>query len=323
MASVEKTALITGFDGFVGPYLAECIQAGNVNVAGTVYAGLEIQPHHVSAMSDSVKVHSLDLTDPESVNRLVNEVRPDQVYHLAGISHVPTSWKNPALTWNTNVMGSLYLFDALRKMEKEVSILTVTSAEVYGVVPEEDLPVTEEAPLKPVNPYAASKAALDVMSRQWSRVEGMRVITVRPFSHTGPGQSPDFVCPGFAKQMAEACLEKREPVLSVGDLTALRDFTDVRDVVRGYRLLMEKGENGQAYNICSGQSRKISDILEILLSFCDKEIRVESDPEKLRPVTIPETRGSSEKITSATGWEPEIPFNKTLQDIYDHWHQKS
>ena len=312
-------ALITGYDGFVGPHLAEHLLEQGRNVTGTIYSGTSpLSPLHED-LRGQIRTVSFDIESFQEVRSLVAEVRPDEVYHLAGISHVPTSWENPRKTFSVNVMGGINLLDSLRMNEQPVKVLIVTSAEVYGKLKREDLPAMESHPLKPENPYAASKAALDVISRQWSHFENMQIIRVRPFSHTGPGQSSDFVCPAFSRQIASISLGKSEPVMKVGDLSAKRDFTDVRDIVRGYRLILEQAENGNVFNICSGESRKISEILDVLKSFSDKKIRVETDPEKLRPVEIPETLGSRDKIKNVTGWEPQIPFEKTLQDIYEYW----
>ena len=322
MAQKNITALITGYDGFVGPYLAENLLARGRRVFGTIYKGLrEIPPHPCTEKGRQkiVAILPVDLVDYEDVFKIINKARADEVYHLAGISDVPTSWESPRLTFSTNVMGTLNLLEAIRKSGRPARILVVSSAEVYGRPDPLDLPTRESAALRPDNPYAASKAAIDILAFQWSRYPGMNMVRVRPFSHTGPGQPPNFVCPGFARQMAAISLGIAPPVMKVGDLTARRDFTDVRDVVRAYYLVLEKGVSGEVYNVCSGKSRSMKSILQILKSFSDKKVKVETDLAKLRLSDVPETRGSNARLKKATGWGPEIPFSQTLRDLYDYW----
>jgi len=313
MAGKKTTALITGYDGFVGPWLAEELLSHGRRVTGTYFA--ENKP----PVAGKISLLPLDLAKYGSVREVISKSMPDEVYHLAGISHVPTSWANPRKTFVTNLMGTVHLFEALREEKGGGRILAVSSAEVYGIPEPRDLPTKETAPLKPENPYAASKAALDLLAYQWSRHEDFHIVRVRPFSHTGPGQSPGFACPGFARQIAGIARGLHPPVMTVGDLSAKRDFTDVRDVVRAYRLVLEKGECGEVFNVSSGRSRSIRGILRTLRGFCKKRIRVETDPELLRPVRIPETRGSHSKLSRATGWGPEIPFDRTLKDLYEYW----
>jgi GDP-4-dehydro-6-deoxy-D-mannose reductase len=319
MAGKKIKALITGYGGFVGSFLARELLQNGRKVYGAVFAGLnELSPLH-KPLEKKVVRHPLQLLDYDNVKKVIDEIRPDEVYHLAGISHVPTSWKNPRLTYSVNVSGSLNLLDALRQSGKDVKILVITSAEVYGSPDQDKLPTVEDQPLLPESPYAASKASLDLLSMQWSRFPRMHVVRARPFSHTGPGQTPAFVCPAFAKQIAAISLGIEKPEMKIGDLSAKRDFSDVRDVVRAYRLMLDKAENGEVFNVCSGKSRTISGILRTLKSFSKVKIKVETDPERLRPSDIPETRGSHKKLTLATGWKPEIKFSDTLREIYDYW----
>ena len=319
MAKKKITALITGYDGFVGPHLAEHLLREGRRVVGTIIAGGRPNPLHKGRLARSVELFPLDLKNFESVLEMVKETKPDEVYHLAGISHVPTSWKNPILTYSTNVMGSVHLLEALRELGRPARTLVVSSAEVYGSIKSENLPAVETLPLCPENPYAASKAALDLIALQWGHYPGMQIVRARPFSHTGPGQTPNFVCPSFARQVAEITLGIAPPVMKVGDLSARRDFTDVRDVVRAYYLLIQKGKQNEVYNICSGKPRSIKAILQTLKSLSPKKIQVVTDPERLRPSDIPETRGSYARLRRDTGWTPQIPFSKTLRDLYQHW----
>jgi len=312
------TALITGYDGFVGPYLAEHLLANGRGVFGTVYVNTKSLPPHQKRLKNKVTTLPLELTDYESVKAVIEESKPNEVYHLAAISHIPTSWKNPHLTFSVNVIGSLNLLCALREARREVRFLAVSSAEVYGSPLADELPVTESAPLCPENPYAASKAAFDLLAYQWSRFPGMHIVRVRPFPHTGPGQSTDFVCPSFARQIAQISLGLAPPVIKVGNLSARRDFTDVRDVVRAYALALESGKNGEVYNVCSAKSHSIKGILRTLKSFCPKKIKVEIDPTRLRPGDTSDMRGSFAKLRKATGWRPRIPFTTTLRDLYQY-----
>ena len=312
-------SLITGYDGFVGPYLAKRLLNDGRRVYGTVYAGAKTIPRRTKVLEKNVNILPLDLLSRESVRSVVKESRPDEVYHLAGISHVPTSWREPVLTWSTNVMGAIYLFEALRETGRMVRILVVTSAEVYGSLAPAELPATEGMTLRPENPYAASKAALDILASQWGVYPTLHIVRVRPFSHTGPGQTPDFSCPGFAKQVAEISLGKSPPVIKVGNISPRRDFTDVRDVVRAYRMALDAGRRNEVYNVCSGKSRTMRGILLTLKSFCKRKIKIIIDPERLRPVDILETRGSYARLARATGWHPRIPFTQTLRDLYDYW----
>ena len=318
MAKKKISALITGYDGFVGPHLAGHLLSEGRRVSGTIISGGRPNPLHKGRLEKSVALFPIDLRNYENVRDLVKEAQPDEIYHLAGISHVPTSWKNPVLTYAANVMGSVHLFEALREWGRKVRTLVVTSAEIYGSLKPAELPAVETLPLHPGNPYAASKAALDLIAFQWGRYPGMHIVRARPFSHTGPGQTPGFVCPSFARQVAEIALGA-PPVIKVGNLSARRDFTDVRDVVRAYRMLVEKGRHDEAYNICSGRTRSIKSILQTLKSFSPMKIEVVTDPEKLRPTDISETRGSFAKLRRDTGWKPQIPFSRTLRDLYEYW----
>jgi len=322
MPHKKITALVTGYDGFVGPYLAEHLLSHGRRVLGTMYKGLrEIPPHPCTERNrqKSVIILPVDLVNYEDVFKIIQEVQADEVYHLAGISHVPTSWDNPRLTFSTNVMGTVNLLEAIRQSGRPARILVVSSAEVYGRPDPLDFPTRESAALRPDNPYAASKAAIDILAYQWSKYPGMHVVRVRPFSHTGPGQSPNFVCPGFARQLAAISLGIAPPLMKVGDLTVRRDFTDVRDVVKAYRLVLEKGASGEVYNVCSGKSRSMKCILQILKSFSDKKVRAETDPARLRLSDVPETRGSNARLKKVTGWRPQIAFSRTLRDLYDYW----
>jgi GDP-4-dehydro-6-deoxy-D-mannose reductase len=324
MNNKTTSTLVTGFDGFVGPYLAQYLLSKDRKVFGTIYSRKKWDPQTPSFISDKTMKKTialpLDLENYKKVRDLIQTVKPDEIYHLAGISHVPTSWSNPRSTFSINVMGTVNLLEAIRELGKDTRILIVSSAEVYGTPREGDLPTKETSPFRPENPYAASKAAIDLLARQWSDYPRLHIVRVRPFSHTGPGQTPDFACPAFARQAAAIALGIAPPLIKVGNLSVKRDFTDVRDVVKAYFLALQKGLNGEAYNVCSGKSRLFDSVLKTLKSFCDKKISVEIDPERFRPSDVPETRGSFAKLARITGWRPEIPFRQTLYDLYCYYY---
>jgi GDP-4-dehydro-6-deoxy-D-mannose reductase len=263
-----------------------------------------------------------DLRDPEGVRVLVDEVQADYVFHLAAQAFVPTSFADPWNTLENNIRAQLNLLEAVRRSGREARVLVVGSNEEYGAPRPGELPQTEESPLRPNNPYAVSKVAQDFMGLQYHLAYGIPVVRVRPFNHTGPGQSPSFVAPAFASQIARIEAELQEPVVKVGNLEAARDFSDARDIVRGYYLAVTQGEPGEAYNLASGHAWSVKEVLEALLSLTDVEIRVERDPERYRPVDVPEVYGSAEKLRQRTGWEPGIPFEQTLRDTLDYWRER-
>jgi GDP-4-dehydro-6-deoxy-D-mannose reductase len=307
-------ALITGAGGFVGSHLcAFLLQHTDWQLVGTVY------PHPVESQppETSLRLTYADLRDPEGVRALVDEVQPDTVFHLAAQAFVPVSFADPWSTLENNIRAQLNLLEAVRRSGREVRVLVVGSNEEYGAPRPGELPQTEDSPLRPNNPYAVSKVAQDYMGLQYHLAYGTPVVRMRPFNHTGPGQSPSFVAPAFASQIARVEVELQEPVVKVGNLEAARDFCDARDY-----LAVTQGEPGEAYNLASGRARTVKEVLEALLSLTDVEIRVERDPERYRPVDVAEVYGSAEKLRQRTGWEPEIPFEQTLRDTLDYWRER-
>jgi GDP-4-dehydro-6-deoxy-D-mannose reductase len=291
-------ALITGGKGFVGQWLAA----------------------HLKACNDDVAVIDIetDVADGAALRRVMTEVAPDAVYHLAAMTHVGESWENPSQVLRVNVLGTAEILAAARTLESSVRVLVVSSAEVYGVVTPEQLPLREDTPTKPASPYAASKLAAEAVALQAWRGFGQPVVVVRPFNHIGPGQSPNFFVPALAKRIVEARRSGARS-LPVGNLTTRRDFTDVRDVVVAYRLLVERGVNGTVYNVCSGRDVAMSEVARELLELSGAALTLETDPSLLRPVDVPVLRGSAELLTSATGWEPRIPLATTLADVLASW----
>jgi len=312
-------ALITGAGGFVGRHVCAYLLAHtDWELMGTVY------PHPVETQpKDScLRLRHADLRDPELVQALVSEVQPDYILHLAAQSFVPTSFADPWDTLQNNIRAQLNLLEAVRRSARDVRVLVIGSNEEYGAPRPDELPQTEESPLRPNNPYAVSKVAQDLLGLQYHLAYGLPVVRVRPFNHTGPGQAPRFVVPAFASQIARIEAGLQEPVMKVGNLEVARDFTDVRDIVRAYHLAVTQGEPGEVYNLASGQARSVQGILEKLLCLSAVEIRVERDPERYRPVDVPVVCGSAHKFRRLTGWEPEIPFEQTVQDVLTYWRDQ-
>ena len=312
-------ALITGAGGFVGGHLCAYLLAHtDWELMGTVY------PHPVDAQPQEprLRLRHTDLRDPEGVQALVGEVQPDTIFHLAAQSFVPASFADPWDTLQNNIRAQLNLLEAVRRSGRDVRVLVVGSNEEYGAPKPEELPQTEESPLRPNNPYAVSKVAQDFLGLQYYLAYGLPVVRVRPFNHTGPGQAPRFVVPAFASQIARIEAGLQAPVMQVGNLDAARDFTDVRDIVRAYHLAVSQGEPGEVYNLASGRPQSVRGLLEMLLSYSQAEIRVERDPDRYRPVDVPMAYGSAEKFRRRTGWGPQILFAQTLRDVLAYWREQ-
>lgn len=309
--------LITGASGFVGSHLIEYLQSlGGHEIFGTY------RSHQPEKKAEAVQFLKVDLQNKDEVLTTFRNIMPEWVFHLAAQAHVGESFKNPLETITNNISGELNVLEALKDLNlQNTRVLIVSTAEVYGMVRPEDLPMHENTPHRPANPYAVSKIAQDYLAFQYSLSHNLDIIRVRPFNHIGPRQSNKFVVAQFASQIAEIEKEKREPVLRVGNMEAKRDFTDVRDIVRGYHLLMQKGEKSEVYNLGSGVSYSIDEILRILFSFSDRSIRTEPDDSLLRPIDTPEIRADITKITDKTGWKPEIPLEQTLKDTLEYWRQ--
>lgn len=311
-----KRILLTGASGFVGKVLRAQLEASGHEVIGACTS--------TAASANTPNAVHLDVRDPESISGALQVSRPTHVIHLAAISHVPTSFRDPLLTWQTNVMGSLNLLEAIKQHYPDAFVLFASSSEVYGESFKSGTPLNEDASCKPLNPYAASKVAAEAAFNEYFR-QGVRGVIARPFNHIGPGQSPDFVTASFAKQIAEIEQGKQAPVLRVGNLEAYRDFLDVRDVCGAYMQLLELQpdvSHPRLVNIASGQARKIQEILDVLLAQSQASISVEQDPDRLRPSDIPFAVGSSERLHSATGWTPSHSLSETLGDLLDYWRKR-
>lgn len=314
----KKRALITGITGFVGPHLADfLLRQGDVEIFGTYLMSEHLRA--VESIKDRVSFHQMNLSDPQSVNTVIAQTHPDYIFHLAAQSNVALSWKEPAQTFDVNVLGTIHLLEAVRNASLYPVIQVACSSEQYGLVPQEHLPVTEETPFHPISPYAVSRVTIDLIGYQYFKSYGMRTIRTRAFNHTGPGQSDQFVCSRFAKMVAEIEKGLRDPVLIVGNLDAVRDFTDVRDMVRAYALSVTRGTAGEVYVIASGVGRSIREVIDILLTLSHVPIRVEKDPTLLRPSDVPMLFGNSHKFRESTGWHPQIAFEQTLADLLEYW----
>ena len=310
--------LITGATGFVGTHFRHYLrEATDWQVTGTAFPERPTESCHPRE-----RCVALDARDDKQVRALLREIRPDAILHLAAQSHVPTAYKDPWNTLENNIKGQLNLLEACVALELKPRFIAVGSGEEYGRATEDALPLREVHPLRPENPYSVSKVAQDVLGYQYFRSYQIPVMRVRPFNHVGPGQSERFVLPAFASQVARIEAGKQEPVLRVGNLSPARDFTDVRDVVRAYHLLLLHGEPGEVYNISSSQARTIQSLVDQLLALAEVEITVETDPERYRPADVPIIYGSAEKLEVETGWQPEIPFEKTVADVLEEWRAK-
>jgi len=294
-------AFVTGGKGFVGTWLAS----------------------HLERQGDEVVVvdREVDVCDGASVTRVLTGAAPDAVYHLAALTHVGRSWVDPEEVIRVNVLGTLHVLEAARRCRPAPRVLLVSSAEVYGVLDAGALPADERTALAPVTPYAASKVAAEFLGVQARLGSELPVIRVRPFNHVGPGQGAGFVVPALAKRIVEARRQGRD-TLPVGNLSARRDLTDVRDVVRGYRLLVERGEPGEVYNVCSGRAWSIAEVADRLLAMAGAQLKLVEDPELVRPVDVPLLVGDPGKIRAAVGWVPEIEIDRTLADVLDEWQRR-
>ena len=314
--------LITGITGFVGSHMAEYALAQGAEVFGS--SRWRSRTENIEHLRSQIKLIECDLRDLAAVRSLLESAEPTHVIHLAAQSFVGASWRMPAETLSTNVISQVNLLEGIRRLKMAPRFLVVGTSEEYGLVHPDELPIRETNPFRPLSPYAVSKVAQDVMGYQYFMSYGLPIIRARAFNHEGPRRGEVFVTSNFAKQVAEIEAGLQEPLMSVGDLTPRRDFSDVRDIVRGYWLLLERGEPGEVYNLCSGRSWAIQQVLDFLLEQSRvKGIAVETDPARLRPSDVMVLEGDASKIRKATGWEVEIPFERTLKDLLAYWRQRT
>ncbi|VVO29994.1 GDP-mannose 4,6-dehydratase [Pseudomonas fluorescens] len=307
--------LITGANGFVGKILCKSLQQAGHHVVALVGPSSPLPTHADQTLQ-------CDIRNADMLEQAIAEAAPTHVVHLAAITHVPTSFKEPLLTWQTNVMGSINLLQALQRKAPKAFVLFVSSSEVYGASFTQGIPLTENTPCQPMNPYAASKLAAEAAFHEYFR-QGMAGVIVRPFNHIGPGQSVDFVTASFARQIALIEAGKQAAQLKVGNLQAERDFLDVRDVCNAYSKLLQLADQEATYprcfNISSGQPRKIQTMLDTLLGLTEQSIEIVEDPERMRPSDIPSASGNSDAIYQATGWKPAFNLHDTLNDLLADW----
>lgn len=313
--------LVTGAGGFVGPHLIRHIQetSPDAQISGSVYR----VPQAIN-LPDDVDYHQVDLLDYQAVVSLLNDSKPDVIYHLAGQSSPSKALESVWNTIETNVRIQLNLFQACLELFLTPRILIMSSGEIYcGSKSAPDImPVNEKSELRPSNPYALSKVTQDLMGLQYYLSHSLPIIRVRPFNHTGPGQQASFVAPDFALQIAKIEAGLQDPVIRVGNLEAKRDFTDVRDVVRAYVLLSIKGELGEAYNVSSNLAYSIQYLLDTLLSYTDAPITIEIDEARFRPIDVPIVQGDNNRLRQLTGWSPTIGFKKTLYDLLEDCRER-
>lgn len=311
-------ALVTGASGFVGGHLTDRLLAEGWEVWGCSSAA-SVPGRHAS---DAVQTIAADLEVPEQAAEAVRRSEPDVVFHLAARAAVAPSHSDPWATLRPNIGMQTHVLEAVRRHRPECAVLVVGSGEVYGLARPEDLPLNEDAPLRPASPYAVSKVAQDFLGLQYHLSYGLKTVRVRPFNHLGPGQGPGFVAADFAKQLVEAELGWREPVIEVGNLEARRDFTDVRDVVRAYVGLMQGESWGQVFNVASGTAVSIAHLLELLLHETRAHVEVSQAPARMRPSDVPEFYGDAGRLRDAIGWQPRIPLEQTLRDVMQYWRER-
>lgn len=315
-----KKAFITGITGFAGSHLAELLLEGDYKVFGT--ARPRSKTDNIDHLRGKIELEDADLLDSHSLYSILTKIKPDYLFHLAAQSFVQSSWASPATTMEVNAVGTVHIFEAVRRAGIDSVIQIACSSEEYGLVLPSEIPVKETNPLRPLSPYAVSKVAMDYLGYQYSKSYGMKIVRTRGFNHTGPRRGEVFVTSNFAKQLAEIEKGKKEPILEVGNLEAQRDWTDVRDMVRGYVLAVEKCEYGEVYNICSEKATKVGEMLDMLLSYSKVKVKIKEDRARMRPSDVPILLGDCSKFRKRTGWKPEIPFKKTLQDLLDYWRER-
>lgn len=310
-------ALVIGGGGFVGTYLVNHLHDDlgyEVAVTKTSKENLQI---------NNAETYDLDVLDKEQIKYVLDKVRPDYVFHLAAQSSVALAWKNPTLTIDVNIKGSVNVLDVIRQLDYKPAILLIGSGEEYGHIRSSETPITEYNNTRPGNIYAATKVCQNMIGGIYAQAYDMNVMMVRAFNHIGPNQAPMFVVADFCRQVARIEKGLGEPVIYVGNLSAKRDFTDVRDVVRAYALLARLGKRGETYNVGSGHAVSIQEILDKILKLSDMEIRVSVDPEKLRPVDVPIIEADINKIYNCTGWQPVISLEQTLEETLNYWRCNS
>lgn len=317
---VAKKALITGIAGFVGSHLAELLLSKGFEVYGLCRP--RTKTDHITGILDKLHLEDADLLDSHSLYGTVSRIKPDYIFHLAAQSFVPTSWVSPSVTLEVNIIGSANLFEAVRQAKIDPVIQIACSSEEYGLVYPNETPIKETNPLRPQSPYGVSKVAMDYLGYQYFCSYSMKIMRTRGFNHTGPRRGDTFVTSNFAKQIAMIEKGKQEPKIHVGNLDAQRDWTDARDMVKAYLLSVEKCDPGDVYNICTGKAVVIKDMLNMLIVMSKVKVEVVQDASRMRPSEVPVLIGDNTKFVAKTGWKPEIPFEKTMEDLLNYWRER-
>ena len=315
----NKKVFITGITGMTGSHLAELLLAEGAEVHGT--HRWSSNTRNIDKIKDKLFLHPCDLTDYSNIFHILKEIGPEYVFHLAAQSFVSSSFISPNSTLVDNIVMQLNILESIRELKIDPVIQLALSSEEYGLVYENELPVTEESPFRPLSPYAVSKVTQDMMGYQYAKTYGLKIIRTRTFNHTGPRRGEMFVTSNFAQQIAKIEKGLQEPVISVGNLDARRDWLDVRDVSKAYVIGAKKCIPSEVYLISSGKGRSIREMLDMLLTLTDVKVEVEIDKNRMRPSDIPVLYGNSAKFIQTTGWKPEIPFTRTLKDLLDYWRE--
>lgn len=317
-----RKVLITGVTGFAGSHLVDYLLTRNDCEIHGIQRWRSRTENIEHLKPGQITLHECDLRDATSTFDTIDKVRPDWIFHLAAQSFVPTSWVAPTESLTTNILAQLNIFEAVRRLGLKTRIQLACSSEEYGMVYPDEVPIQETNPLRPLSPYAVSKVGQDMLGYQYWMSWKVDSVRTRGFNHEGPRRGPVFVASDFAKQIADIEKGRKAPVLHVGNLDAKRDFTDVRDMVRAYVLALEKCEPGEVYNICRGQCWTIRETLDMLLAMSKVDIEVRQDPARLRPSDVQILLGDNSKFVKATGWQPVIPFERTLADMLEYWRAR-
>ena len=312
--------LITGIAGFVGSHLAKRLVQKNNEVFGICLGCEDLKV--LSPIRKKITIYKCDISDFLKLLKIIKRIKPKQIYHLAGVSSTGRSFAEPLLTFDSNIYGTISLLEAVRQAKTDTKVLIVSSGDIYGIVKKKDIPIKETLPLNPVSPYGASKATCDILAYQYFKSYRLKIIRARAFNHIGPGQALGFAIPDFCSQIAKIEKGLFSPQIKVGDLSVIRDLTDVRDIVSAYQLLMRKGKAGEAYNVCSSKGYKLKQVLNKLLRLSTKKIKIIQDKTKKRKADIPILVGNNSKIKKKMGWKPKINLDKTLEDTLNYWRKR-
>jgi len=313
-------AFITGIGGFAGSHLTDLLLREGIEVHGTtIFDGNEANLEHCT---NRVTLHPCDLAAADQVTKVIQAAKPDWVIHLAALSFVPSAEEGPQQAILSNVLGPLNLLEAIKRNCPGAKTLMISSSAVYGLVTRDDLPVPETKPVNPANMYGITKASQEMLARLYHQNDKIPTVNLRPFNHVGPRQSPDFAAPTFARQIALIEKGTQEPVIHVGDLSAERDYTDVRDIARAYYLAAQHCRPGETYNICTGKVIQMQALLDMLIGMSEVDVKVQPDPARMRPSDLPILTGDTTRFHEATGWEPTIPLEQSLRDLLEYWRER-